>query len=146
MRLALASDHAGFALKSRLVALLRQEGHEVADLGTTSGEESVDYPQFAAPAAQQVADGEAARAIVVCGSGVGVAIAANKVPGVRAVNGHDPDEAELARRHTDANVLTLAGRRLDATAALPIVHAFLTTEFEGGRHARRVEQITALET
>ena len=92
-----------------------------------------------------VGDGEADRAVIVCGSGVGVAIVANKVDGVRAVNAHDAEEAEMSRRHNDANVLTLAGRRLDADAAEPIVETFLATDFEGGRHARRVEKIAALE-
>lgn len=144
MRIALASDHAGFALKSELAALLAADGHDVVDLGTDDAE-SVDYPQLAAPAARLVGDGEAERGVLVCGSGNGVAIVANKVAGVRAVNAHDAAEAEMARRHNDANVVTLSGARLDAPAAHAIVATFLATDFDGGRHARRVEQIAALE-
>jgi len=144
MRIALASDHAGFQLKDHLAASLAAAGHEVLDLGTDSAE-SVDYPQYAEPAARAVAGGEVERGVIVCGSGNGVAIVANKVAGVRAVNAHDPDEAEMARRHNDANVVTLSGARLDATSAEAIVATFLQTDFDGGRHARRVDQITAIE-
>jgi ribose 5-phosphate isomerase B len=145
MKIVLASDHAGFQLKDNLAATLAAAGHDVVDLGT-DGTESVDYPRFAAPAAQLVADGEAERGVLVCGSGNGVAIVANKVAGVRAVNAHDADEAELARRHNDANVVTLSGARLSAADADAIVAAFLSTDFDGGRHARRVDLITAMET
>jgi ribose 5-phosphate isomerase B len=145
MRIALASDHAGFTLKDHLVVALAAAGHDVVDVGT-GGPESVDYPQYAAPAAHLVADGEADRGVLVCGSGNGVAIVANKVPGVRAVNAHDADEAEMARRHNDANVVTLSGARLNAETADAIVATFLSTDFDGGRHARRVDQITAMET
>lgn len=145
MRIALASDHAGFQLKDHLVASLAAAGHDVLDLGTDSGD-SVDYPRYAEPAARAVADGEADRGVLVCGSGNGVAIVANKIPGIRAVNAHDADEAAMARRHNDANVVTLSGGRLDADAADAIVATFLETAFDGGRHARRVDQITALET
>jgi ribose 5-phosphate isomerase B len=144
MKLALASDHAGFALKSQLATALLADGHDVVDLGT-DGEESVDYPHYAAPAARLVADGGAERGVLVCGSGNGVAIVANKVPGVRAVNAHDVGEAELCRRHNDANVVALSGMRLDAETAAQIVRAFLATPFDGGRHERRVMQISALE-
>lgn len=145
MRIALASDHAGFPLKDHLATSLAAAGHEVIDLGTDSAE-SVDYPRFAEPAARAVADGEADKGVLVCGSGNGVAIVANKVAGVRAVNAHDRDEAEMARRHNDANVVTLSGARLDPAMADAIVATFLTTEFDGGRHARRVDQITAIES
>lgn len=145
MRIALASDHAGFELKAHLATALAAAGHDVADLGT-NGPDSVDYPQFAERAARLVADGGAERGVLVCGSGNGVAIVANKVPGVRAVNAHDADEAEMARRHNDANVVTLSGARLAADAADAIVAAFLSTDFDGGRHERRVNQITAMET
>ncbi|MGN6187814.1 MAG: ribose 5-phosphate isomerase B [Conexibacter sp.] len=145
MRIALASDHAGFALKEHLVAALAAAGHDVVDVGTDSAE-SVDYPRYAAPAARMVAEGEADRGVLVCGSGNGVAIVANKLPGVRAVNAHDADEAEMCRRHNDANVVTLSGARLDPDTAEAIVQTFLTTDFDGGRHARRVDQIAALET
>jgi ribose 5-phosphate isomerase B len=145
MRIALASDHAGFTLKDHLATALAAAGHDVVDVGT-EGTESVDYPQYAAPAARLVADGEADRGVLVCGSGNGVAIVANKVHGIRAVNAHDADEAEMARRHNDANVVTLSGARLSADAADAIVTTFLSTDFDGGRHARRVDQITAMET
>ena len=145
MRIALASDHAGFTLKDHLAAALAAAGHDVTDLGTDSAE-SVDYPQYAASAAKLVAGGDADRGVLVCGSGNGVAIAANKVAGIRAVNAHDADEAEMARRHNDANVVTLSGARLSADTAEAIVATFLSTDFDGGRHARRVDQISALET
>lgn len=145
MKIALASDHAGFALKSELAAQLAAAGHDVADLGPETAE-SVDYPLFAEPAARLVARGEAERGVIVCGSGNGVAIVANKVPGVRAVNAHDADEAEMSRRHNDANVVTLSGARLDAATAGEIVSTFLSTGFDGGRHERRVAQIAAVET
>jgi len=145
MRIALASDHAGFQLKDYLARSLAAAGHEVADLGTDSTE-SVDYPAFAEHAARAVAEGEADKGVLVCGSGNGVAIAANKVPGVRAVNAHDVEEAEMCRRHNDANVVTLSGARLAADTADAIVATFLGTDFDGGRHARRVDQITAIES
>lgn len=144
MKIALGSDHAGFELKQAIKPVLESEGHEVVDVGTDS-EESVDYPLFASKAAHLVADGSAERGIVVCGSGVGVSIVANKVRGIRAVNAHDPEEAEMSRRHNDANVLALAGRRLTKPEAEAIMSTFLTTGFEGGRHERRVEEISAVE-
>ena len=144
MKIAIGSDHAGYELKERVRPLLERAGHEVVDVGTDS-EDSTDYPRHAAEAARMVADGRAERAVVVCGSGVGVSIVANKVAGVRAVNAHDADEAEMSRRHIDANVLALAGRRLSPGDAEPIVERFLVTEFEGGRHERRVGQIGAVE-
>lgn len=140
MRIAIASDHAGYELKQHVKAQLQAAGHDVVDVGTDS-DESTDYPRFARPAARLVADGDAERGVLVCGSGVGVSIVANKVAGVRAVNAHDPEEAALARAHNDVNVLTLSGRRIDAGRADEIVQAFLEGEFEGGRHARRVELI-----
>jgi ribose 5-phosphate isomerase B len=144
MKIAVGSDHAGFHLKEHVKAVLDGLGHEVVDVGTdTPG--SVDYPRFAADAARLVAAGDVERGVLACGSGVGVAIVANKVAGVRAVNAHDPPEAEMARRHNDANVVTLSGARLGPHEADDIVAAFLRTEFEGGRHARRVGQIAAIE-
>jgi ribose 5-phosphate isomerase B len=145
MRIAIGSDHAGFHLKEHVKAVLAALGHDIVDVGPESAG-SVDYPQFAADAARLVAEGEAERGVLACGSGVGVAIVANKVQGVRAVNAHDPAEAEMARRHNDANVVTLSGVRLGPHDADAIVARFLRTDFEGGRHARRVGQITALET
>ena len=144
MKVAVGSDHAGFALKEQVRPILEQAGHEVVDVGTDS-DESTDYPRYASEAARMVADGEVDRAVVCCGSGVGVSIVANKVDGVRAVNAHDPDEAEMSRRHNDANVLALAGRRLEEGGVAQIVERFLDTEFEGGRHERRVSQIAAVE-
>ena len=144
MRIAIGSDHAGFDLKQQVAPLLESAGHEVVDVGTDS-DASVDYAEFAAPAARMVAAGEAERAVLVCGSGVGVSIVANKVEGVRAVNAHDAEEAEMSRRHNNANVLALAGRRLEPGDAREIVERFLATDFEGGRHERRVEQIAAVE-
>jgi ribose 5-phosphate isomerase B len=144
VRIAVGSDHAGYGLKSRVVPLLEAEGHQVVDVGASS-EESADYPLYAEQAARLVAGGEAERGVVVCGSGTGVSIAANKVDGIRAVNARDAEEAELGRRHNDANVLALAGRRLDERDAATIVHAFLAADFEGGRHGRRVDQIVAIE-
>jgi ribose 5-phosphate isomerase B len=144
MRIAIGSDHAGFHLKEHVKAELRAAGHDVTDVGTASAE-SVDYPAFAEHAARLVADGDVERAVLACGSGVGVAIVANKVGGIRAVNAHDASEAEMARRHNDANVVTLSGARLAPDTASAIVDRFLRTTFEGGRHARRVGQIAALD-
>lgn len=140
----MASDHAGFELKEAVKSWLEAEGHRVEDVGTFS-EESTDYPPFAASAARLVAGGEAERGVLVCGSGNGVAITANKIDGIRAINAHDVSEAEMARRHNDANVVTLAGRRLEPEVAHRIVETFLTTDFEGGRHERRVDEITEIE-
>ncbi len=144
MRIAVGSDHAGYALKEHVKARLVAGGHDVLDVGTTSPD-SVDYPGFAAEAARLVAAGAAERGVLACGSGNGVAIVANKVAGVRAVNAHDAAEAGMARRHNDANVITLSGARLAPESADAIVEAFLLTGFEGGRHARRVGQIGELE-
>jgi ribose 5-phosphate isomerase B len=144
MRIAVGSDHAGVDLKRHVADALRDAGHEIVDVGTDSPE-STDYPLFAEPAARLVADGEAERGVLVCGSGVGVSIVANKVDGVRAVNAHDVDEAATARRHNDVNVLTLSGRKLATDEADAIVEAFLATDFEGGRHERRVALISEVE-
>jgi ribose 5-phosphate isomerase B len=144
MRVAVAADHAGFPLKTLIVPLLEQAGHQVIDCGTGS-EESVDYPVFAARAAQLVSSGKADRAVLACGSGTGVSIVANKFAGVRALNAHDPEDAEMGRLHNDVNVLALAGRRLEKEAVRDIVGIFLQTEFEGGRHQRRVDQISGIE-
>lgn len=140
----MGSDHAGFELKEAVKSQLEAEGHEVEDVGTHSSE-STDYPPFAAKAAELVARGEADKGVLVCGSGVGVSIVANKVDGIRAVNAHDPAEAEMSRRHNDANVVTLSGSRLSPEDAEPIVETFLSTGFDGGRHARRVGEIAEVE-
>jgi ribose 5-phosphate isomerase B len=144
MRIVVGSDHAGFHLKEHVKLALSGLGHDVVDVGTETSR-AVDYPRYAADAARLVADGEADRGVLACGSGVGVCIVANKVAGVRAFNAHDPSEAEMARRHNDANVVALAGARLGPSEADAIVRAFLRTEFEGGRHARRVGQIAEIE-
>ncbi|MDO9556496.1 MAG: ribose 5-phosphate isomerase B [Coriobacteriia bacterium] len=144
MRIALGSDHAGFPLKEHVRAYLVGLGHDVTDVGTYS-EESCDYPDFGAAVGVLVASGEADKGVVVCGSGLGISIAANKVRGVRAVPVMDAEMAEMARRHNDANVVSLAGRYVGTARAESILDAFLTTEFEGGRHQRRVDKITALE-
>jgi ribose 5-phosphate isomerase B len=144
MRIAAGFDHAGYPLKRAIVAALEEAGHDVVDCGTDS-EESVDYPVHAAEAAGLVAEGRADLAVLACGSGTGVSIVANKLRGVRAVNARDPQDAEMARRHNDANVLALAGRNLSGDQARAIIQSFLSTEFEGGRHQRRVDQITRIE-
>lgn len=144
MRIALAADHAGYRLKTVIVAWLRDQGHEVLDLGTDS-EEPVDYPPLCAAAGRAVVRGDADRGIVLGGSGQGEAIAANKVHGVRAALCLDEFTARLARQHNDANVLSLGGRIVADAFALAIVDLFLTTDFEGGRHQPRLDQIAAIE-
>lgn len=144
MKIAIASDHAGFELKQQIAAALRADGHDVKDFGTES-EESVDYPDFAEPAAREVAVGDAERGVLVCGSGVGVSIVANKVDGVRAVHAHDPEEAAMSRQHNDTNVVTLGERTTSPEAAIKIVNTFLSTDFEGGRHQKRVDKIALVE-
>ncbi len=140
MKIALASDHAGFAYKERLRQLLQEAGHEVCDFGAY-GEESSDYPDFALPAAQAVARGEVDCGILFCGSGIGMSIVANKVPGVRAANCCTEEMVRLSRQHNDANVLTVGARLVPFEQVWRMVEVFLTTPFEGGRHARRVEKI-----
>jgi ribose 5-phosphate isomerase B len=144
VRIAVGFDHAGYPLKRSLVSLLEGHGHEVVDCGTDS-DESVDYPVHAARAARLVSEGEADRAVIACGTGAGVSIVANKFAGVRALNARDAEDAEMGRRHNDANVITLAGRRITDGEARLIVEKFLETEFEGGRHQRRVDQISEIE-
>jgi ribose 5-phosphate isomerase B len=146
LRVALGSDHAGFEQKERIKAHLLEQGHEVTDVGTGTEEESVDYPDFAIAVARAVAEGSAERGVLVCGTGVGMAIAANKIEGVRAANVTLPEFARLARAHNDANVVAVSGRFVSLEVNEEIVDAFLTTEFEGGRHARRVEKIDAAGT
>src|SRR4051812_16514266 len=144
MKIAIAADHAGFALKERLRAKLATEGHEVVDFGTASTE-SCDYPDYAQHVAREIAQGRADRGILVCSTGIGMAIAANKVDGVRAAPAQSEDEVRLTREHNDANVLTLGARYLDEEQAAALIRTFLNTEFSGGRHARRVAKIGALE-
>jgi len=144
MKIALGSDHAGFELKDKLRGYLQQKGITVDDRGTKSAE-SVDYPDYARIVGEDVINKRADFGILVCGSGIGMSIAANKVPGVRAVNAHDETEAHLAREHNDANVLTLGGRFLDVSTAQKIIDKWLNTPFAGGRHATRVGKIAAIE-
>src|SRR5438105_2724724 len=131
MTIAIGADHAGFILKEQLAAALRGDGHQVIDDGTHSTE-STDYPDYAAAVARSVADGTAERGILICTTGVGMSIAANKINGVRAALAVNPEEVELVRRHNDANVLTLGARYTDAPAAAEFVKLFLETPFEGG--------------
>ena len=137
MKIALGSDHGGFDLKSAIKEHLQTLGHEVIDFGTDS-HESCDYPLIAEPAARAVASGECDRGILVCGTGIGIGIAANKVPGIRCALCGDSYSAEMTRRHTDANVLAMGAGIIGPNLAKKITEVFLTTEFEGGRHARRV--------
>lgn len=145
MKIAIGADHRGFKLKELIKRRLRELGHDVVDVGT-DGEASVDYTDFAIAAAEKVAHGEADRGLLICGSGAGMSIAANKVKGIRAALAVSPDGARLARAHNDANVLALgAWQGADEKQVLAIAEAFLNTEFEGGRHARRVDKIRAYE-
>ena len=144
MRIAIGSDHRGFALKEALKELLAELGHEWVDFGC-QGEEPVDYPDIARPLAEAVAAGEYERGILICGSGVGMSIAANKVKGIRAALCHDTFAGRLTRRHNDANVLCLGGWCIGRGVAEDIVRLFLSEDFEGGRHARRLEKIRAME-
>ena len=144
MKIAVASDHGGFNLKNKIKSNLLSEGYEITDFGTDSLD-SCDYPDFALPAAEAVAFGKCDRAIIVCSTGIGVSIVANKVPGIRCALCHDKYGAEFTRRHNDANVLAMGGKAVGEGLALEIVEIFLKTEFEGGRHQRRVDKITAVE-
>ena len=136
----IASDHAGVDLKARIVELIGESGHEVRDLGTADMT-SVDYPDFAHAVARAVETGEAERGILVCGTGIGMSLAANRHPQVRAALCHDAFTAEMARCHNDANVLCIGSRSTGPGVAEQIVRIFLETSFEGGRHQRRVEKI-----
>ena len=141
MRIALTADHAGVDLKDFLAEWLRREGHDVLDLGTNS-HESVDYPRYGAMLAEALSDGRAERGITVCGSGIGVAIAANRNPACRCAQVAEPLSATLARRHNDANAIALGARLIGPEMAVACVAAFLNSDFEGGRHQRRVDQLS----
>ena len=141
MRIALAADHAGYLLKDELAQWLRDQGHEVTDLGT-NGPESVDYPEYGARLAMEVALGKAERGIAVCGSGIGISIAVNRNMVCRCARVDDPLSARLARGHNDANVLALGARLIGSDMARACVTAFLETDFAGGRHQRRVDQLS----
>ena len=140
MRIAVACDHGGFVQKDAIVEHLKSLGHEVFDLGTNS-EDSVDFPDFADRAARMVSRGEADRAVLICGTGIGISMTADKVPGVRATPVQTVKFAELARQHNNANAIGLSGRFVSLEDNLKLIDTFLTTEFEGGRHAKRVEKI-----
>ena len=143
MRIALAADHAGYQLKDELAAWLKEAGHEITDLGTNSPD-SVDYPQFGKKLAEEIASGRAERGIAVCGSGIGISIAINREPRCRCARVDDPLSAGLAREHNDANVLAMGARLIGGDMARTCVMAFLGTDFAGGRHQRRVEQLSQL--
>ncbi len=144
MKIAIAADHGGLNLKNKIKEYLKANGYGISDFGTDSAE-SCDYPDFALPAAEAVASGECDRGIIICSTGIGVSIVANKVPGVRCAHCHDSYCAEFTRRHNDANVLAMGEKVVGDGYALEIVDVFLRTEFEGGRHQRRVDKITAVE-
>ncbi|OQX09334.1 MAG: ribose 5-phosphate isomerase B [Desulfobulbaceae bacterium A2] len=138
MRIAIASDHGGFALKQEVLALLRDLGHEVHDLGCDSSQ-SVDYPNFAQAVCDAVGEGKSERGILICGTGIGMSIAANRDRRIRAALCHDAFTARLSREHNDANVLCLGGRVLGSAVALDMVGIFVDTPFSGGRHQRRID-------
>ena len=140
MKIALSADHAGYELKDLLAQWLSEAGHEVIDLGT-NGAESVDYPRFGALLAEAIADGRAELGVTICGSGIGVAIAANRNSACRCAQVDEPLSAELARRHNDANAIALGARLIGVDMAKACVTAFLSTDFEGGRHQRRVDML-----
>lgn len=144
MRIAIGSDHRGFDVKLDVARRLQSLGHEVADVGT-SDTESVDYPDYAVAVGTMVSQGQAERGILICGTGIGMSIAANKVRGVRAVVCHDRASAELSRRHNDANVLCLAADSFDEPQIDSMMETWLSTEFDEGRHLRRVEKIEQIE-
>ena len=144
MRIAVGSDHRGVEMRHKIVSLLSQLGQEVVDIGTRDPN-PVDYPDVAAAVAGRVSRGEVERGILICGSGLGMCIAANKFPGVRAAPCHDDLTAEMSRRHNDLNVLCLSGDILGDRLVDRLVSIWLNTEFEGGRHARRVKKIAELE-
>lgn len=144
MRISIGSDHAGFGQKQALAAYLAEKGYDVIDRGPDS-DDRVDYPDFAAPVARDVAEGASERGVLVCGTGIGMAMAADKVPGVRAANIINSEFAALCREHNDANVITLSGRFVSLEDNERILDTFLTTEFGGGRHEGRVEKIMSLD-
>jgi len=144
MRIAVACDHPALALKDQVLRWLRERGHEAVDMGTDSSA-SVDYPDFALPVAEQVAAGLCDSGILICGTGIGMSLTANKVPGIRAAVATDPYMARMARAHNDANILCLGCRVVGEGLAEEIVAAWLDTAFAGGRHAKRVAKIRAVE-
>ena len=144
MRIAIGADHGGFLLKEQVRDQLAESGHEVVDFGTHSAE-SCDYPDYARSVSHAVAQGDVERGILVCSTGIGMAMAANKVAGIRAAPAQSDDEVRFTREHNDANILTLGAKYMDGRRALELIRIFLDTEFSGGRHARRVAKISELE-
>lgn len=144
MRIAIGSDHAGFQLKQQLAGWLREQGHELIDVGTDS-DDRVDYPHYGAEVARQVAQGAAERGVAVCGSGQGICMAANKVAGARGGVVRDVLDAEMVRRHNDANIACFGERFTTPEVAIASLSVFLSTPFDGGRHAARVEQLAELD-
>ncbi len=140
MKLVLASDHGGYELKEEIKKHLQEKGYDFEDIGTHSTE-SVDYPEYGRAAAEMIAQGKADKGILCCGTGIGISLAANKVKGIRCANVSDTFSAKMSRAHNDANMLSLGGRVVGVGLALEIVDAWLNTEFEGGRHQRRVDKI-----
>jgi ribose 5-phosphate isomerase B len=145
MRIAVGSDHAGYDLKAALAKHLADGGHEVVDLGTYSPDVSVDYPTFGEAVGQAVVSGQVGLGLCVCGTGIGISIAANKVPGIRAALVHDVTTAGLAREHNDANVICFGGRTTGIIVATEALDTFLGTAYAGGRHQRRIDEITQYE-
>ena len=145
MKIAIGSDHAGFALKEEVKRYLIGQDADVADRGT-HGSDPADYPDAGAAVAGMVSSGECLRGVLICGSGIGMSIVANRFPGVRAALCLDVETARLSRRHNDANVLVLAGRKTDSATALSIVQTWMETAFEGGRHTRRLDKIRKIES
>jgi ribose 5-phosphate isomerase B len=144
MKIVVASDHRGFQVKGRILSQVTELGHETIDMGPMTAE-SVDYPDFGAKGSRAVSEGTADRAILICGSGIGMSIVANKFPGVRAALCHDELTAEMSRRHNDANVLCLSADLLGERLTLRMIEIWLQTTFEGGRHARRIGKIADVE-
>jgi ribose 5-phosphate isomerase B len=145
MKIAIGADHAGYLLKQRLLEKMSLEGHDVTDFGT-GNTDSVDYPDLASAVAHDVVSGHSEKGILVCSTGVGMSIAANKINGIRAALGVNAEEVELTRRHNDANVLAIGAKFSTPEVAEQLVDVFLRTGFDGGRHERRLQKITALET
>ncbi|EPE62743.1 ribose 5-phosphate isomerase B [Exiguobacterium sp. S17] len=145
MKIAIGADHGGFNLKKDIIGLLEELGHEYKDFGTHSAE-SIDYPDVAIPVAEAVAVGEFDRGILICGTGIGIGIAANKVKGIRAALVHDSFSAKATRQHNDSNIMTMGERVIGPGLALDLVATWLDTDFEGGRHSNRVDKMSAYET
>lgn len=144
MKIAIASDHGGYELKQTVVAYLKEKGYDYTDFGTNS-EASVDYPEYGRKVGQEVAAGNFDRGIVICGTGIGIGIAANKVAGIRCALCHDVFSAKATRNHNDSNMLSMGGRVIGSGLALEIVETWLHADFEGGRHQRRIDAICDIE-